>query len=71
VEFAHRVADLRDEHNLPGQEMPGTGSHYDEVFDDGATEPKPMTRERRRRRCVIIFFPSFLRSLALSVMGTC
>jgi len=43
-EYSDLVTDLRDEHNQPGSEMPGTGSHYDEVFDDGATDPKPMTR---------------------------
>ena len=48
ADYADRVTDLRDEHNLPGQELPGTGSHYDDVFDDGATEPQPMTRRQRQ-----------------------
>ena len=44
ADYADRVTDLRDEHNQPGTLLVGTGSHYDEVFDDGATDPKPMTR---------------------------
>ena len=46
-DYSSRVTDLRDEHNVPGQELPGVGTHYDEIFDDNATKPEPAATARR------------------------